>query len=441
LQTHHPKKKGANPPKSPTASKPALSAPVSQALLTALLAQEDGASLDNALSRALKVARDLDAVGRRKVVTSLTELNRRRARLEWHLAQERSRISPHHLLLAYAALETGGEAKGLRYSDNDQGLMHTLAQRKLNDPRMPDAARLECPPSFEAALRDALGADFEREMQAALEPAPVDLRVNLLKATVAEARKRLRSEDIATKPMPISPWGLRCPPGTNVSASETFRAGLVEFQDEASQVAALICDAKPGMQVMDFCSGTGGKTLALAASMQNKGHLVACDISEVRLARAKLRAKRAGAENAERKLLPAADDKAMKRHYARFDRVLVDAPCSGTGSWRRNPDARWSKQSAKLDELTALQDAIVTRAANFVKPGGHLIYATCSLLRRENDDRVAAFLKTRKDFEPIDARTLFSGRDWPCGDEPVLRLSPARHGTDGFFAAVLRRTV
>jgi 16S rRNA (cytosine967-C5)-methyltransferase len=130
----------------------------------------------------------------------------------------------------------------------------------------------------------------------------------------------------------------------------------------------------------------------------------------------------------------------MKKQYARFDRVFVDAPCSGTGSWRRNPDARWSKQAANLNELTALQDAIVTRAANFVKPGGYLIYATCSLLRRENDDRVEQFLKQRKDFERIDARTVWpKDRAWPCGDEQVLRLSPARHGTDGFFAAVLRR--
>lgn len=440
MQTRHPARKAAKPPKSPTASKPALSAPVSQALLTALLAQEEGASLDGALTRALKETRDLQPADRRKVVQNLYEVNRRRARLSWHLEAERSRISPHHLLLAFVALETGGEAKGLRLSDNDVALAQQLARRKLQDPRMPEATRLECPPAFEAPLREALGNDFEKEMLALLEPAPVDLRVNLLKTTVEDARKKLRSEDIAARLTPFSPWGLRAEPGANVSATQAFRDGLIEFQDEGSQVAALLCDAKPGLQVMDFCSGTGGKTLALAATMQNKGHLVATDISEVRLARAKQRMKRAGAENAERKLLPAADDKWMKRHYSKFDRVFVDAPCSGTGSWRRNPDARWSKQAANLKELTALQDAIVTRAANFVKPGGHLIYATCSLLKRENDDRVEHFLSGRKDFERIDARTTIpQSREWPSRDEPVLRLSPARHGTDGFFAAVLRR--
>ncbi len=440
LQTRHPAKKGPKPPKSPTASKPALSTPVSQALLTALLAQEEGASLDSALSRALKTTRDLLPADRRKVVQNLYEVNRRRARLSWHLTKERSRISPHHLVLAFAALETGGEAKGLRYSENDLALVQQLAHRRLNDPAMPEATRLECPPAFEKALREALGADFEKEMQTALEPAAVDLRVNLLKTTVENARKKLRAEDVAARLTPYSPWGLRADAGSNISATAAFRDGLIEFQDEGSQLAALICDAQPGMQVMDFCSGTGGKTLALAAGMQNKGHIVATDISATRIARAKLRMKRAGAENAERKLLPAVDDKWMKKHYARFDRVFVDAPCSGTGSWRRNPDARWSRQAANLDELTALQDSIAARAANFVKPGGLLIYATCSLLRRENDDRVAHFLKQRKDFERIDARTQFPPtREWPCGNEPVLRLSPARHNTDGFFAAILRR--
>jgi 16S rRNA (cytosine967-C5)-methyltransferase len=279
-------------------------------------------------------------------------------------------------------------------------------------------------------------------MKACLEPAPVDLRVNTLKATHGEVTKRLRRDKIETQPTRWSPWGLRSPAGTNISVHAAFADGQVEFQDEGSQLAALLCDAKPGMQVLDFCAGTGGKTLALAATMKNRGHLVASDPSEVRLQRAKLRLKRAGAENAERVHLPKTDDKAMKKRYARYDRVFVDAPCSGTGSWRRNPDARWSTQAQNLDELTALQDSILARAANFVKPGGHLIYGTCSLILRENDDRVAAFLKANGNFAAVDAREVWqkvTDRPWPCGAETVLRLSPARHGTDGFFAAILRR--
>lgn len=415
---------------------------VSQAVLAALTRQEEGTSLDLALSRALKDAAGLNPIDRRQVVHDLHAINRRRLRLTWHLGQERSRVTPHHLFLAWAAFEARAEPKGGRYSDNDRELMQRIARRTFDNPAMPQATRAECPPAFERGLRDALGTAFEREMQASLEPPPVDLRVNLLKTSRDEAQSRLKAEGISAKRMPFSPSGLRCPSGTNASSTAAFRDGLIEFQDEGSQLAALLCDAQPGMQVLDFCAGTGGKTLALAAAMKNNGHIVACDLSSVRLVRAKQRLNRAGVENAERKQLPAEDDRWMKKHYARFDRVLVDAPCSGTGSWRRNPDARWSTQASNIDELTALQDAILTRAARFVKPGGHLIYATCSLLPRENDARVATFMGTHPAFEQLDARDTWrtlANHEWPSGNETVLRLSPARHGTDGFFAAILGR--
>ena len=182
--------------------------------------------------------------------------------------------------------------------------------------------------------------------------------------------------------------------------------------------------------------------MALAASMKNKGHIVASDVSDVRLARAKLRLKRAGAENAERIKLPDIDGKSMKKFYGRFDRVLVDAPCSGTGSWRRNPDVRWSSHASNISELASLQSSILERASRFVIPGGRLIYATCSLLPEENDERVRAFLAEHPEFSQMDAREVWkdlSDRPWPCGSDTVLRLSPARHGTDGFFAAILQK--
>jgi 16S rRNA (cytosine967-C5)-methyltransferase len=438
-QKHRPKVTPAHPP---AASAPGESAIVSRTVLAAMTLQEQGASLDLALSRALKDSPTLSPAARRNAVRDLHEINRRRARLTWHLEQARSRVTPHHLFAAWAGFESRTEPKGGRYSDSDQALIQRMARRAFADAAMPEAVRVECPPAFEAPLREALGADFGREMQASLEPAPVDLRVNLLKSSVAETAALLKKEGIVTQRMPLSPWGLRCANGVNVSATAAFRDGLIEFQDEGSQLAALLCAAEGGHQVLDFCAGTGGKTLAIAAVMKNKGHIVACDLSAVRLARAKQRLKRAGAENAERKQLPAVDDKWMKKHYARFDRVFVDAPCSGTGSWRRNPDARWSTQASKIDELTALQETILTRAANFVKPGGRLIYATCSLLPRENDARVAAFLASNPEFTQLDARETWAAlanRPWPCGDEGVLRLSPAKHGTDGFFAAVLAR--
>jgi 16S rRNA (cytosine967-C5)-methyltransferase len=422
----------------PAAAMPVL---VAQTVLLALTQQDDGASLDMALSRALKTA-ELTSAGRRQVVQALYDINRRRSRLIWHLEQEGARVAAHSIFLAWAGFGSP-EARVLQFSPNNHGLMQRVARRIFDDPAMPEATRLECPPAFESYLRTALGDAFEREMQASLEPAPVDLRVNHLRGTLEEAQARLQSEGIEARAMPFSQAGLRCPNGSNVSPTSAFRDGLVEFQDEASQLAAFLCDARPGMQVMDFCAGTGGKTLALAATMKNKGHIVGCDLSAVRLQRAKQRLNRAGAENAERKQLPDQDDRWMKRHYARFDRVLVDAPCSGTGSWRRNPDVRLSPHAANIGELTALQDSVLARAARFVKPGGRLIYATCSLLPRENGERVAAFLVTHPEFKQFDARAVWqtlTEREWPCGEENVLRLSPGKHGTDGFFAAVLTRT-
>ncbi|MCE9524179.1 MAG: RsmB/NOP family class I SAM-dependent RNA methyltransferase [Alphaproteobacteria bacterium] len=437
-------RQNAKLPQEPAGPKPkaATSPQISQAILAALTLQEQGTSLDLALNRALKDATSLDPSGRRQVVRDLYAINRHRMRLSWHLLQEKSRVSPHHLFLAWSAFESRVPPKGGRYSDSDRALQQQIAARKLYDPQIPLAARVECPPAFEPHLREALGEDFEREMQATLEPVSTDIRVNLLKGSIDDVRKRLRSERVFADKMPFSPWGLRTQDGEHMSSTASFRAGLFEFQDEGSQLAALLCDARPGMQVIDFCAGTGGKTLALAAMMDNKGHLVACDISTVRMTRAKQRLNRAGVENAERKLLPAEDDKWMKKQYGRFDRVLVDAPCSGTGSWRRNPDSRWSTQAANIDELTALQDAILARAAKLVKPGGRLIYATCSLLPRENDQRVEKFLKQNPEFSLVDAREIWGAatkRGWPFGNESVLRLSPARHRTDGFFAAVMAR--
>ncbi len=419
-----------------------MDAAAEAAIADALIHQAKGASLDQAITRALKSAGSLSPAGRRHAVHTLYAINRHRGRLAWHLARAEGDTGPSGLVSAWKVFaSTGGQ-----WSDHagveDLALMRRLAKHRLDDPAMPEAIRLECPPHFETHLRHALGAHFADEMQAALAIPPVDLRVNTLKVTREEAIRRLHWDKVEAIPTPMSPWGLRCPPETNVSATRAFRDGLVEFQDEASQLAALLCDAQPGQQVMDFCSGTGGKTLALAAAMQNRGHIVATDISDVRLARARIRMKRAGAENAERIKLPPEDNKEMRKLHGRFHRVLVDAPCSGTGSWRRNPDVRWSTHAANIGELTALQASILQRASRYVQAGGHLVYATCSLLPEENEAQVERFLAENPAFSALDAREVWSRLvpgPWPCGESPLLKLSPARNGTDGFFAAVLRK--
>ena len=191
---------------------------------------------------------------------------------------------------------------------------------------------------------------------------------------------------------PLSPIGLRILERIPLGSLDAFRAGLVEVQDEGSQLAALLADARPGMRVADFCAGAGGKTLALAASMENRGHLVACDIAAKRLERATERLRRAGASIVQRKPLASARDKWVKHHGKSFDRVFIDAPCTGTGTWRRNPDAKWRLTPEDLAELTALQAEILDSAERLVRPGGRLVYVTCSLLREENEAQVERFL-------------------------------------------------
>ena len=209
--------------------------------------------------------------------------------------------------------------------------------------------------------------------------------------------------------------------------------GVVDPQDEGSQLAAAALDAQPGEAVVDFCAGAGGKTLALAAAMGNRGRLLALDVDGRRLDRAAPRLAKAGVDNVRRRRIAPAGDAWLKRQRRRFDRVLVDAPCSGVGAWRRNPDARWTRGQPSLDELIGLQADVLARAARLVRPGGLLVYVTCSLLPEENARQVERFLADNSDFR-LDPPARFHA---PLTDG-FLSLTPARHGTDGFFAAWLR---
>jgi 16S rRNA (cytosine967-C5)-methyltransferase len=402
-----------------------------------------GLAADLAFKKALAKGPRVEPAVLHAAVAEFDAINRHRARLTWALTQESALVDGANFMLAWAAVGRRQTPEQLRtvivIDKEDAGLIARLGRHSLTEKRMPESVRLECPSAFEAPLREALGVRFAAEMRASMEKAPIDLRVNALKATVDDCARLLQKERVETRPMEWSPWGLRCVGDANISKTRVFENGIVEFQDEGSQLVALLADARPEHQVLDYCAGAGGKTMALAGAMQNKGHLIAADVNNDRLARAKLRLKRAGVENAERRII---DNDWAKRQRARFDRVLVDAPCSGTGSWRRNPDARWSASAAKLDELAALQDDILDRASKFVKPGGRLTYATCSLLPVENDERIAAFLASHSDFVLTPARDLWATRGlgpWPSSEAKFLRLSPAAHGTDGFFAAVLTR--
>ena len=242
----------------------------------------------------------------------------------------------------------------------------------------------------------------------------------------------------------MSPYGIRVAERPALNALPMLKNGLVEIQDEGSQLVALMVDAKPGQRVVDFCAGAGGKTLAIAAEMKNKGHIMACDVMAGRLKRSTERFRRAGLHNIEVKALKDERDPWVKKHKAGFDRVLVDAPCSGTGTWRRNPDARWKHLGPGLEQLLALQAGILDSAARLVKPGGRLVYATCSLLPEENEQQIEAFLASHPDFTLVSAVDILQryGIKSPAANGvQYLSLTPLQDQTDGFFAAAMERAI
>ncbi len=278
-------------------------------------------------------------------------------------------------------------------------------------------------------LERAFGAEnVVAEMMAMNEKAAVDLRVNTLKATKEDVRKLLSAE-FKVADTELSETCLRVLDGRIGRNHPVLQNGLAEIQDEGSQLIAEICGAKAGDTVVDFCAGAGGKTLAIAAKMQNKGRIFALDKYVERLENAKIRFRRADVNNV---FCQEITGKWLKRHVECADVVLVDAPCSGTGTWRRNPDMRAKFQPQDLEELLAAQEGILTTAASLVKKDGKLIYATCSILREEDENQVEKFLSKFPDFhaEPICLKN-YSGQ--------YLRLTPHQHKTDGFFAAVMKR--
>jgi 16S rRNA (cytosine967-C5)-methyltransferase len=277
-------------------------------------------------------------------------------------------------------------------------------------------------------------------MAALDRPAPLDLRVNLLAGGRDAAVAALARDGIQARPTQWSPLGLRLDKRVALQTVAAWKNGLVEVQDEGSQLVALLLGATAGMRVVDFCAGAGGKTLAIAAGMANKGQIVACDTSAKRLEGAVLRLRRAGVHNVERRVLESERDKWVKRHAGGFDRVLADAPCTGTGTWRRNPDGRWRLTETDIAELVDLQARILDSCARLVKPGGRLVYATCSILPDENERQVERFLAANAEFAVVPVAAAWPAEvPNPVGDAPFLRLTPAQHGTDGFFAALLER--
>ena len=297
-------------------------------------------------------------------------------------------------------------------------------------------------------LKDQFGTDFWPLVESFNQGAGLDLRVNTFKAKRDEVQKALAATGIKAVATPYSPWGLRIAGKPALNKHEAFLRGDFEVQDEGSQLLALLLDAKRGEMVVDFCAGAGGKTLALGAAMRSTGRLYAFDTSAGRLDAFKSRLARSGLSNVHPAAIAHERDDRVKRLTGKIDRVLVDAPCTGLGTLRRNPDLKWRQSPQSVEEMAAKQAAILQSAARLVKSGGRLVYATCSVLPQENEAIAQAFSETNKDFAAMEAGDILTGlkisqAGSPCHGGPdgqtYLRLWPHRHHTDGFFAAVWQR--
>jgi len=306
---------------------------------------------------------------------------------------------------------------------------------------MPISAQGSFPDWLTAELEARFGDNLKAEMAVMNDRAPVDLRVNTLKTDRESAQAALAAEGIEAEATALSPLGLRLVGRRRVTATEAFKSGLVEVQDEAAQLASLIVAAEAGQQIGDVCAGAGGKTLALAAMMDNQGQIHAWDVDAPRLEQLQVRLQRAGVRNVQSKRVTSGSGPDYAALIGKLDRVLVDAPCSGTGTWRRNPETKWRLDRETLDRQIARQRDLLVHFAELVKPGGQLIYATCSVLDCEGEEQIDWFTTRRPDFKVVPIADVW--RDTigtPCPfDGDYLNLSPAANGTDGFFAAVLVR--
>ncbi len=410
----------------------------SAALLASILNGHSAA--DKAMERYFRENRELGVRDRGAVAETVYACLRRLAMLRHAAGPD----APATALVAVQMLTQGWSARALEqagYPERPGFEGRVLAERSrgLNSPDLPLEVRTNLPEWLAQRLVAQLGEEETLRLAEALnQPATLDLRVNTVKADRATVQAKLAEEGHALEPTPYSPLGLRRADRAPLFKSPSFQAGLFEIQDEGSQLLGLLLEPKRREMVVDFCAGAGGKTLEIGALMANSGTLYAFDVVAKRLEKLKPRLARAGLDNVRSVVIGHERDDRVRRLAGKADRVLVDAPCSGSGTVRRNPDIKW--RPLNLDEITATQQRILEAAATLVKPGGRLVYATCSLLREENEDVVNAFLDAHDNFHLVPVGEVLARRNIPLADMgEMLRLYPHRHNTDGFFAAVLER--
>lgn len=417
---------------------------------TALLARllEFAQPADSAIDRYFKENRNMGAKDRAFAAETVYGCLRHKRELEAlyepiykpDSLEVQSRWLAATWLLKYA----GWSARALAQAGFGGGAVDLVERvRALDLFEFPLAVRANLPDWLAESLVSQYGAVETLKLAVALNrPAPVDLRVNLLKTTREALQEQLDSEGFDSRPTPYSPHGLRRDKRGPLFTSQAFRSGLFELQDEGSQLIGLLAGASPGDKIVDFCAGAGGKTLQMAASMGNTGVVQAFDVVRKRLDRLKPRLRRAGVHTVQRRVLRDENDAVLACLTGKADTVVVDAPCSGTGTLRRNPDIKWKQFN--FEDLTALQSRILISASRLVKPGGRLVYATCSLLAEENTGVTSSFLATHPDFSSIPAGRILADQGAHILDafseDGSLRLLPHRHETDGFYALVMERS-
>ncbi|QDX82738.1 SAM-dependent methyltransferase [Denitratisoma sp. DHT3] len=408
--------------------------------LTAMLRFEQPA--DAVLSRIFRDHRDLGHRERGFVADLTYGVLRRRRWLE-KLCGER--VTPRRLLLAALVRLMGFSQRQLAEALTARELEWVAELKAQAKSGVAPELSLAEAADFPGWLTDKLlaaGRSAEEVLQLANslnQAAPLDLRVNPLKTTREAVLERFKADGIEAGACPYAPLGLRLVHKPALAKHPLFLDGSIEVQDEGSQLLGHLVAPRRGEMVVDFCAGAGGKTLLLGALMRSTGRLYAFDVSEKRLSKLKPRVARSGLSNVHTAAIASEQDQRIKRLAGKIDRVLVDAPCSGLGTLRRNPDLKWRQTPDSVAELTAKQAAILAAAARLVKVGGRLVYATCSLLEEENEAVVAGFLAAHPEFARRSCGEILAAQGIALEMGESLRLLPDRHGTDGFYAAVLER--
>ena len=393
---------------------------------------------DAVLSRYFREHRQLGQHDRAFIAESVFGVLRHKRLLD-HLT---GGATPRRLLLASLARIAGISGRELHAVLTDDEAAWLAGIRAASPGDLPLAVQAEFPDWLVERLRpqmpEATILALGRVLQ---QPAPLDLRVNTLRTDRDTVLRQMAADGIRADATPYSPIGVRLKDKPALNLHPLFLDGSVEVQDEGSQLLGYLVAPRRNDLVVDFCAGAGGKTLMLGAMMQSRGRIYAFDVSARRLAQLKPRLKRSGLSNLHPKLIQNENDIGVKRLGGKIDRVLVDAPCSGLGTLRRNPDLKWRQSPQTVAELTLKQAAILRAAARLLKPGGRLVYATCSLLAEENQDIVSAFLAEHDNFTLLNCSDILKQQQIELDTGPYLQLWPQLHGTDGFFAAVMERLV